>query len=180
MELLHNGNIGLKSKCSRDDEEDSFLPTSRIFLPTFETYRPFGVSFCPDHFAHFPVQVTKRSVLWSVGFFFVYVHIPERGVWLLSKEQRLEVVFWAKWDPKWAKWDPPGQFVWQLGNSALELGKKNSIMRWWSWWWTCFWIQKDSEWHHRQMDFQPPTPAQELSYQSATQNSWEYHRVAMP
>ena len=38
------------------------------------------------------------------------------------------MVFWAKSDPIWAKWDPSGQIVRKVGKSALELGKKNTIM----------------------------------------------------
>ena len=34
------------------------------------------------------------------------------------------VVFWANWDPIGAKWEPSGQFIWKVGESALELGKK--------------------------------------------------------
>ena len=59
----------------------------------------------------------------------MFVHIPERGLWRLSKEQVLVLVFWAKWDPIWAKWEPSGQFVRKVGKSALEsLGKKNTII----------------------------------------------------
>ena len=46
----------------------------------------------------------------------------------MSKEQGLVVIFWAKSDPICAKWDPSGQFVWKVGKSALELGKKNTII----------------------------------------------------
>ena len=62
---------------------------------------PVGVHFAQTlvHFAHF------QGILgWGCGSF-VYVHIPERGLWRLSKEQLLVMVFWAKWDPIWAKWD---------------------------------------------------------------------------
>ena len=31
---------------------------------------------------------------------FVYVHIPEKSVWRLSKEQGMGVVFWAIWANK--------------------------------------------------------------------------------
>ena len=79
-------------------------------------------------FAHFQVQARQRGVLgWGWGCL-VYVHIPKRSVWLLSKEHGLGVVFWVKWDPVWAKWDPSGQCVRKMGKSALELGEKNSIM----------------------------------------------------
>ena len=47
------------------------------------------------YFANFQLQARKIGVLgWGWGCF-VYVHIPERGLWLLSKEQGLVVVFWA-------------------------------------------------------------------------------------
>jgi hypothetical protein len=107
-----------------------FLPTSRKVLPTFQTFCPDGVHFAQTvvHFAHFQNQARKRGVLgWEWGCF-VFVHIPERGLWRLSKEQGLVVVFWAKSDPIWAKWDPSGQFVRKVGKSALELGKKNTII----------------------------------------------------
>ena len=96
-----------------------FLPTSRNVLPTFQTFYPNGVRFDQTvvHFAHFPVQARKRGVLgWGWGCF-VYVHIFERVLWRLSKEQGLGVVIWAKWDP-------PGQFILKVVKCALELGKK--------------------------------------------------------
>ena len=66
-----------------------------------------------------------KGVFWGrVGGCFVYVHIPKRGLWMLSKEQGLVVVFWAKWDPIWATWDPSGQFIRKVGKTALELGEK--------------------------------------------------------
>ena len=122
-----------------------FLPTSINILPTFQTFWSDGVHFAKKvvHFAHFQYQARKRGVLgWGWGCF-VYVHIPERGLRRLSKEQGLLVVFWAKWDPIWAKWDPSGKFVLKVGKSALELGGGNSIIWWvkfvsslkqiWSW-----------------------------------------------
>ena len=89
-----------------------FLPTSRNVLPTFQTFSslPSWGPNCTDgsSFYHFQVQVRKRGVLgWAYGCF-VYVHIPERGVWRLSQEQGFVMVFWAKWEPIWAKWDPSG------------------------------------------------------------------------
>ena len=110
-----------------------FLPTSKKVLSTFQTFCPVGGPVCPAqtvvHFVHCQVQASKSGVLGWVWRCFVYVHIPERGVWLLSKEQELGVVFWAKWDPIWAKWDSSGQYVQKVGKSALELGKKKySIM----------------------------------------------------
>ena len=63
---------------------------------------------------------------WGVFGVFCVRTYPRKGVWLLGKEQGLEVVFWANWDPIWAKWDPCGQFVRKVGKSALELGKKFS------------------------------------------------------
>ena len=71
-----------------------FLPTSRKVLPTC----PVGVQIAKTvvHFAHFQVQARKTGVLgWAWGCF-VYLLILERGVWRLSKEQGLGVVFWAK------------------------------------------------------------------------------------
>ena len=112
------------------DMNKFFLPTSRKVLTTFQTFCPVGVHMAQTvvHFAHFQVQglqARKRGVLgWALGRF-VYVHIPERGVWRLSKEQGLVVVVWANWDPILAKWDPTGQFVPKMGKSALELRKKN-------------------------------------------------------
>ena len=96
-----------------------FLPTSRKVLSTFQKICPVGVQFAQTvvHFAHFQVQARKSGVLgWGWGCF-VSVHVPERSLWRLSKEQGLMVIFWAKWDPS-------GQFVRKVGNSALELGKK--------------------------------------------------------
>ena len=58
------------------------LPTSRIVLPTFQTFCPFGVQIAQTviHFAHFQVQSKKRGVLgWAWGCF-VYVHIQEKGL----------------------------------------------------------------------------------------------------
>ena len=76
----------------------------------------------------FQVQARKSEFsCWGWGCF-VYVHIPERGLWWLSKEQGLVVLFWAKWDPVGAKWDPCGQFVRKVGKSALESGKTKSII----------------------------------------------------
>ena len=103
-----------------------FLPTSRKVLPTFQTFCSVGIHFAQTvlHFAHFQNQATKRCVLGWVLRCFVYLHISERGLLRLSKEQGLEEVFWAKWDPIWAKWDPSGQFVLKVGKSPLELGGK--------------------------------------------------------
>ena len=78
------------------------LPTSRNVLPTFQTFCPDGVRFAQTviHFANFQNQARKRGVFgWDWGCF-VFVHIPKRGplrgLRLLSKEQGLLVVFWAK------------------------------------------------------------------------------------
>ena len=91
-------------------------------LEHFQTFCPDGVHFAQTvvPFAHFQNQAKKRGVFgWGWGYF-LFVHIPERGLWRL--------VFWAKWDPILAKWDPYGQIVLNVGKSALELGKKNSII----------------------------------------------------
>ena len=128
-----------------------FLPTSRKVLPTFQIFCPIGVQIAQKvvHFAHFQVQARKKGGLgWALGRF-VYVHIPERGVWHLSKEQGLGVVFWAKWYPIWAKWDPSGQFVRKVGKSALELEKKNLIMCRWNLWKVAHWqsqYERDGQW----------------------------------
>ena len=113
---------------------NNFFSTSRKVLSSPVHYLKILPSWgagCPDgSFAHFQVQARKRGVLgWSLGCF-VQVHIPKRVVWLLSKEQPevLGVVFWEKRNPVWAKWDPFGQFMWNVGKSALELGKRNSII----------------------------------------------------
>ena len=101
---------------------NSFLPTSRKVLAAFQTFCPVGVRIAQTvvDFAHIQVQSRKRAVLgWFWGCF-VYVHIQERGVWRMSKEQGLVVVFRAKWDPIWAKRDPSGRFVWKMGKSALK------------------------------------------------------------
>ena len=105
-----------------------FLPTSRNVLPTFETFCPVAVHFAQTivHFPTFKIR-PEKGVFWG-GAFFVYVHIPKRSVWLLSKEHGLVVVFWAKWVPIWKKWDPSGQFVRKVGKSALELGNKKLII----------------------------------------------------
>ena len=76
----------------------SFLPTCRKVLPTFQTFCPVWVHFAQTvvHLAHFQVQARKRGVLGRGSGFFVFLHIPERGLQRLSKEQGLMVVFWAK------------------------------------------------------------------------------------
>ena len=97
-----------------------FLPTSRkavhfsnILLSWGCPEAPDGSSFCPLSSAG---PARKRSVLgWGWGCF-VYVHIPESGVWRLSKEEGLGLIFWAKSDPIWAKWDPSGQLVRKVAN----------------------------------------------------------------
>ena len=101
---------------------NNFLfPLLEKFCPLSNILPNWGLN-CPDRqvdFVHFQVQVRKRAVLrWAWGCF-VFVHIPERCVWLLSKEQGLGVVFWANWDPIWAKWDPSRQFVLKVGKRAL-------------------------------------------------------------
>ena len=107
-----------------------FCPLLEKFCPPFKhfTQCPVRVHFAQTvvHFTHFQVQARKRGVLGWGWACFVYVHIPERGLWLLShgKEQGLVMVFWAKWDPIRAKWKSSGQFVWKVGESTLELGKK--------------------------------------------------------
>ena len=111
---------------------NNFLPTSRKDLSTFQTNCPDGVQVSQTvvHFAHFQVQARKRDV-WGWGWgCFVYVHIPERVVWRLSKDQGLVVVFWAEWDPIWAKWDPSGQSVQKVNKSALELGNSIITIQW--------------------------------------------------
>ena len=110
-------------------DEWFFCPLLEKFCPLFkyfEIFCPVGVQIPQTvvHFAHFQVQARKRGVLgWAWGCS-VYWHISKRGVWRLSKQQGLGVVFWAKWDPIWAKWDPSRQIVQEVGKSALELGKK--------------------------------------------------------
>ena len=95
-----------------------FWPTSRKGLFTFQAFCPRGSPGCPDCSSFCPLrdQARKRGVLgWGWGCF-ACVHIPERGVWLLSKEQGLGVVFWAKWEPIRAKWDPSEKFVRKMGH----------------------------------------------------------------
>ena len=102
-----------------ESDEYFFFAHSSNILPSWGPNRPD--SSC---FAHFQVQSRKWGVLgWALGCF-VYVHIPERGLCLLSKEKGFWVVLWAKWDPNRAKWDPSRQFVRKVGKSALELGEK--------------------------------------------------------
>ena len=99
-----------------------FLPTSRHVLPIFQTFCPVGVQIAQTvvRFAHFQVQARKRGVLgWAWGCF-VYLLILERGVWRLSKEQGLGVVFWAKWDPIWAKWN----ICTKSGQKCSRIGEK--------------------------------------------------------
>ena len=68
-----------------------FAHFSRKVLSTFQTYCPVGVQVTQTvvHFAHFQVQARKRGVLGCGWGCFVYIHIPKRGVLLLSKEQEL-------------------------------------------------------------------------------------------
>ena len=91
-------------------------------LPSWGPNCPDGTSFCPLSSS----GKVKGCFGRGCGCF-VYVHIPERCVWQLSKEQGLGVVFWTRWDPIWAKWDPFGQFVRKVGKRALGLGERNSI-----------------------------------------------------
>ena len=96
---------------------------------------PLLEMFCPlfKHIAQFRsgkgvFQVRKRGVLCGVGGV-MCTYISQKGVcngWV-----RTGVVggVLAKSDPIWVKRDPSGQFVRKVGKSALELGKKNSIMR---------------------------------------------------
>ena len=103
-------------------------PHTCIYCKGLPTFCPFGVHSAQTvvDFAHFQIQ----GVFWGgVGVFCVSTY-PKRGLWRLSKEQGLVAVFWAKWDPIRAKWDQSGQFVWKVGRSAPESGKKNSII-WW-------------------------------------------------
>ena len=86
-------------------------------LPSWSPFCPDGSSFCPLS------SSGQEKVFLGVGLgVFGVGTYPQRGGWLLSKEQGLMVVFWAKWDPIWAKWDLSGQ--WKVGKSDLELGKK--------------------------------------------------------
>ena len=94
------------------------VPTSRKVLSTFHTFCPFGIQIVQTvvHFAHFQVQARKRGLLvqnlgWgSRGWgCFVYVYIPDRGVWRLSKEQGLGMVFLENETPS-------GQNETHLGN----------------------------------------------------------------
>ena len=108
-----------------------FCPVLEKFLPLFKHFCQVGVQIAQTavHFAHFQVQARKGGG-GALGCF-VYVLIHKKGVWRLSKEQKLGAVFWTKWDPIWAKWDPFGQFVRKVGKSNLELGGGNSIiLRW--------------------------------------------------
>ena len=74
------------------------LPTSRKVWHMFQTFCPHGVLFAQTvvHFAHFQNQARKRGILGWGGGCFVFVHVPERGLCRLSKEQGLVVIFWAK------------------------------------------------------------------------------------
>ena len=67
---------------------NSFLPDSTKILSTFQTFCPVGVQFAQTifHFAHFQVQARKRGGLASDWGYYVYIHIPARGVWWLIKE----------------------------------------------------------------------------------------------
>ena len=96
-----------------DSYEWIFLPTSRTVLPTFQTFYPDGVHFAQTvvHFAHFQNQARKRGVLGWGWECFLFINIPERGLWRLSIDQGFMVVFWAKWDPILAKWDQSWQIV---------------------------------------------------------------------
>ena len=92
-------------------------------LPSCGPFCPDGISFCPLS------SSGQENGCFGVrlGVFCVRTY-PERGLWRLSKEQGLVVVFWAKWDPIWAKWDPSGQSVQKVGKSALELRGRNPII----------------------------------------------------
>ena len=81
-----------------------FLPTSRKVLHTFQTFCPVGVQIahwqCTDGCSICSLSSSGQEKRCSGA----GVHIPERSVWRLSKEQLLCVAFWAKWDPIWANW----------------------------------------------------------------------------
>ena len=59
-----------------------FLQLLEKFWPLFKHIAQLGSQFAQMvvHFAHFPVQARERSVLGWGWVFFVYVHIPGRGV----------------------------------------------------------------------------------------------------
>ena len=98
------------------------MPTSWSVLSTFKHICPVGIQIQTlVNFAHFQVQARKRGVLGWGCWCFVYINIPERCFWLLSKEQGLVVVFWAKCDPIWAKWDPSGLC---MKNHYLQINHK--------------------------------------------------------
>ena len=69
------------------------LPSSRKVLPHFSKTLPSWGQNCPDGSSFCPLSSSGQEKGCFQG-----VHIPERGVWLLSKEQGLGVVLWAKWD----------------------------------------------------------------------------------
>ena len=62
---------------------NSFLPTSRKVLPTFQTFCPVGIQIAQtvDQFAHFQIQARKGVVLgwaWPAWWCFVYVRTYPR------------------------------------------------------------------------------------------------------
>ena len=86
-----------------------------------------GVSFYPDGISFCPLSSSgqEKGCFWAgLTFFFLHVHIPKKGVWLVSKKQGMEVVFWAKWTPSGQNETHLGN-LYESGQSALELGEKN-------------------------------------------------------
>ena len=61
-----------------------------------------------------------KGVFWGGLEGVLCMYISPKGVWQLSKEQGLVVVFWAKWDPIWAKWD----ICTKSGQKCSRIGEK--------------------------------------------------------
>ena len=106
------------------------MPTSRIFLPTFQTFCLVGVHFAQT-VVHLPTFQFRpgKGVFWGGFGNVLYTYIAPKGVGVGGG-------ILGNWDPIWAKWDPSAQFVRKVGKSALELGKKNSIIfmcKLWQW-----------------------------------------------
>ena len=154
---------------SRLQMNNIFLPTSWKVLSTFQTFCPVGVQFSQMvvHFAHFQVQARKRGVLGWGWECFAYTS-PNRGLWLLSKEQGLMVVFCAKWSPSGQNETSLGKLrpIWKVGKSALELG--GEIQSW-----------QSVTMHYaiwRQMDFSLQLQQNEKSMCNRTINSSVAHK----
>ena len=102
-----------------------FCPLLEKFCQLIK-YLPKWGPACPDCTSFCPLSSSGQEKGYFGGFWgcFVYIHILEKCVWMLSKKQGWGWISGQNETPIWAKLDPIWPICTKRDKSALEWGKK--------------------------------------------------------